>query len=455
MTVNGVTTTYCYNNADQLINTSDVQVGTPTYDDHGNTVSLAGNGTPITFTYDALDHNTTIQQGTNKVEYLKDASGNTLQKKEYRGNVLDKIYRYAGGVLITCNATNQTTCGVSDKYITLPGNVTLTIEAGTTPTYIYSIKNFHGDTALTVGNTGTPTSSVYLYDPFGQTAPSSTFSTGGYGGSAKDVNNSSNQAMGWAVNPSRKAEASDLFTIPIIQMGARVYLPTLGRFLQVDPIEGGTANAYVYALDPINTSDYSGRSVWGTIGRIAAGVVAVAAGVAAGACVVATAGICGGVIATIAAGTVGGLVVGGAGYYAVTGKGGTGAAISAGVGAGVGALLAGGAYVAAALLGSGTSQTAMEKYAIGMERAGVVQNTQRVQSAINPMAYRVPDGLSSTELLEVKNTVYQPYTIQLRDYTQIAQRDGLQFTLKVSTDTRLSGPLQGAIDAGDINLVRY
>jgi RHS repeat-associated protein len=69
--------------------------------------------------------------------------------------------------------------------------------------------------------------------------------------------------MGWAANPTRKQES--FFTLPIIQMGHRVYLPTLGRFLQVDPIEGGTLNPYVYAHDPVNMDDYSGQGIFGGI----------------------------------------------------------------------------------------------------------------------------------------------------------------------------------------------
>jgi RHS repeat-associated protein len=46
----------------------------------------------------------------------------------------------------------------------------------------------------------------------------------------------------------------------IIRMGVRLYHPTLGRFLAVDPVEGGSANDYDYCnADPINCTDISGE----------------------------------------------------------------------------------------------------------------------------------------------------------------------------------------------------
>ena len=47
--------------------------------------------------------------------------------------------------------------------------------------------------------------------------------------------------------------------IATIDMGARQYVPLLGRFLSVDPIASGNTTAYNYPNDPIDGNDVSGQ----------------------------------------------------------------------------------------------------------------------------------------------------------------------------------------------------
>jgi RHS repeat-associated protein len=66
---------------------------------------------------------------------------------------------------------------------------------------------------------------------------------------------------GWLGGKQRSAETPT----GVIRMGERLYVPELGRFLQVDPVPGGSANAYDYAnQDPVNQLDLNGeKPCWG------------------------------------------------------------------------------------------------------------------------------------------------------------------------------------------------
>lgn len=102
----------------------------------------------------------------------------------------------------------------------------------------------------------------------------------------------------------------------------------------------------------------------------------------------------------------------------------------------------------------GTGNAARTLGRQGEEAVGIVKNTKHIKSLTGTASYRVPDGLTDTAIIEVKNVSKLSYTNQLRDYVAWAKHKGLRFELYVRESTQLSKPLQEAVDRGDIILIR-
>lgn len=236
VTDNATTYAYCYDSGDKLTSTTDPRYSTIAYDSRYNTTTLGGE----TLVYDGAGHHVATTKGTTTVRYVRDGLGRIVERKVNGATVA----RYSfGGSGDSPTAVLDTTNTVIEATIALLGGAMLTTRSTGD---VWSYPNVHGDT-MAVGNVaGVKVGSVLNYDPFGQTL-----------GGTPD-NSAGNLDYGWLGQNQRATETEA--GIATVEMGARPYVPGLGRFLEVDPIEGGSANDYDYvAGDPVNDVDLDGR----------------------------------------------------------------------------------------------------------------------------------------------------------------------------------------------------
>ena len=256
-------TGYCYDAADRVLATTSTDpastVTAVAYDDHGNTLQYTAGASTTHLGWDGADRNiSAASTGPDpaSVGYGRDATDRIVRRTTTVGDsVTEALYGYSASG-DTADFVMAGDKKILTRTVGLPGGVIYTATSGTTqPTWEHV--TVRGDLILTTDTAGQQVGQLRSYTPYGEPLDN----TGVTDPDNVSDNLPGQMDYGWLGQHQRPYEHAG--ALSIVQMGARPYSPLLGRFLTVDPVEGGSANDYDYTnADPVNTTDISGMCPW-------------------------------------------------------------------------------------------------------------------------------------------------------------------------------------------------